>query len=105
MIKNIFDNIPEKLPDELIEILSESEKIRVERIVSRGHSSSPDQWYDQERDEFVLLLSGEATLKFRKDDRTVHMETGDYLVIPAHEEHRVEMTSPDEETIWLAVHY
>ena len=105
MIKNIFNNIPEDLPDELVEILSESGKIRIERIVSRGHSSAPGQWYDQKRDEFVLLLSGEARLRFRKDDRTVDMKAGDYLIIPAHEQHRVEMTSPDENTVWLAVHF
>jgi cupin 2 domain-containing protein len=105
MIRNIFNNIPEKLPDELIEVLSENENLRIERIVSKGHSSAPGQWYDQKTDEFVLLLSGEAILRFRKDDRVVNMKAGDYLIIPAHEEHRVEFTSSDEDTVWLTVHY
>jgi cupin 2 domain-containing protein len=105
MIQNIFNNIPEKLPDELIEILSENENIRIERIVSRGHTSQPDHWYDQENKEFVLLVSGAATLRFKKDNRAVKMKAGDYLVISAHEQHRVEMTSSDEDAVWLAIHF
>jgi cupin 2 domain-containing protein len=103
MITNIFSDIPERLPDELIKIISETDKIRIEKIVSRGHVSR--EWYDQDKDEFVLLLRGEARLRFEKGDRTVHMKQGDYLIIPAHERHWVEWTSNVEDTVWLAVHY
>jgi len=40
-VTNILGNIPENLPEELIEIMAESREVRVERIVSRGHSSPP----------------------------------------------------------------
>ncbi len=105
MIHNISSDVPESLPDELIEIISEKRDIRIERIISRGHSSPPDFWYDQDKEEFVLLVRGEANLRFEKGNTTVHMKAGDYVIISAHERHRVEWTSPDEDTIWLAVHY
>jgi cupin 2 domain-containing protein len=55
-VTNIFGNIPENLPQELIEIITESREVRIERIVSRGHSSPPGYWYDQKNNEFVLLI-------------------------------------------------
>ena len=33
------------------------------------------------------------------------MKPGDFVNIPAHKKHRVEWTTPDEPTVWLAVHY
>ena len=33
------------------------------------------------------------------------MKPGDFVNIPAHKRHRVEWTTPDEPTVWLAVHY
>jgi len=93
-----------ELPDELIQVLVQSDDVRIERILSRGHSSPDGFWYDQETSEFVLLLKGRAGLKFEgKED--VIMEAGDYLDIKDHTRHRVEWTAKDEDTIWLAVHY
>ena len=103
MLTNIFAGIPESLPDELIEEIVKTEKVRIEKIVSRGHVST--EWYDQDNDEFVLLVKGEAKLRFEDGDRIVHMKAGDYLIITAHERHIVEWTTPDEDTVWLAVHY
>ncbi len=100
---NLFSNIPENLPEELTERLAESSSVRIERIVSDGHASSEGFWFDQEQDEWVLLLSGSAVLAF--EDRTVALNPGDYLLIPAHRRHRVESTSTTEKTIWLAVFY
>ena len=91
------------MPDELITTLLESTNVRIERIVSHGHASPDDFWYDQAQDEWVVLLKGAATLRF--EDATVEMKPGDFLNIPAHKRHRVESTTPDEPTIWLAVHY
>jgi cupin 2 domain-containing protein len=102
---NIFSDIPDSLPDELVEIIAENDTVRIERIVSRGHTSPDDFWYDQEHTEFVLLVSGEATLRIEDRDDPIRLKTGDYLVIPAHRKHRVEWTSPDEDTVWLAVLY
>jgi len=106
MIKeNIFENIPKSIPEELAEIISETEDIRIERIVSRGHSSDPGFWYDQDRNEYVILLKGSAGLLFEGEKEIFEMQPGDYVNIPAHMKHRVEWTDPEQETIWLAVYY
>ena len=105
MRKNLYSDIPDDLPDELIEVISEGKGVRIERIVSRGHRSSEGFWYDQEENEFVLLVRGTAELLFEEGNESVRMEAGDYLVIPAHKRHRVAGTAPDRETVWLAVHY
>ncbi|PIP08806.1 MAG: phosphoribosylaminoimidazole carboxylase, partial [Syntrophobacteraceae bacterium CG23_combo_of_CG06-09_8_20_14_all_50_8] len=57
---NVFASIPASLPEELMEILAGSEAVKIERILSRGHRSSDDFWYDQEQNEWVLLLKGAA---------------------------------------------
>ena len=103
-MKNLFKNIPDKLPKELFETLVESEHIQIERIVSRGHASPEEGWYDQDRNEFVLLVKGSARLLF-ENGREVDMGPGDWLEIPAHVKHRVAWTDGEQETIWLAVHF
>ena len=42
---------------------------------------------------------------FDGDDEPVHLKSSDYINIPAHRNHRVEWTTPDELTVWLAVFY
>jgi cupin 2 domain-containing protein len=103
--RNVFADIPTTLPDELIEILAANGTARIERIVSLGHTSPQGFWYDQETDEWVLLLQGAARLLFEGDDRSIAMKAGDYLKIAAHRRHRVEWTDPLQPTIWLAVHW
>ncbi len=105
MTNNIFSNIPPNLPDELSEIIAGNSHVRIERIVSRGHSSPDRFWYDQDENEFVLVVSGEAELLFEGSDRPFQMKPGDYVNIPAHTRHRVEWTAPDKYTVWLAVFY
>lgn len=103
--KNIFEGIPALLPGELIEAISGRDNVRIERIVSRGHASPDNFWYDQEQNEYVMLLKGEAGLLFADSGNTVVLKPGDYIDIPPHVRHRVAWTSPDEDTIWLAVYY
>jgi len=105
MERNIYSDIPNELPEELIEVISESQGVRIERIVSRGHRSPEGFWYDQEENEFVLLVSGSAELIVEEENESLRLKAGDYLMIPAHKRHRVVWTAPDRETIWLAVHY
>lgn len=102
--KNIFSNIPENIPDEIFEKIISNDKMKIERIVSKGQSSPKDFWYDQGQNEWVLLLKGKAKLQFDHDE-TVVLREGDYINIPAHKKHRVEWTDPNEETIWLAIFY
>jgi cupin 2 domain-containing protein len=103
MIGSLFENIPDVLSTELTEVLAESSTVRIERIVSDGHTSPIDFWYDQSEQEWVLLISGSAELEF--EDRSVELKTGDYLLIPAHQRHRVTATSTTEKTTWLAVFF
>ncbi|MDD5772012.1 MAG: cupin domain-containing protein [bacterium] len=104
-INNIFKNIPDNLPDELTEILLSKGDVKIEKIVSKGHSSPDGFWYDQDKNEFVLLVEGKAKLIFENKKGSIILEKGDYVNIPAHAKHRVEWTDPENETIWLAVYY
>ena len=100
---NLISNIPSSLPQELLETILTKPNLRIERIVSHGHSSPEGFWYDQDQREFVVLLQGAARLRF--EDHEIEMEPGSFIDIPAHKRHRVEWTTPDEPTIWLAIHY
>jgi cupin 2 domain-containing protein len=102
MPQNLFAAIPSDLPEELIETLVESGVVRVERIVSAGHASPMGFWYDQPQHEWVVVLRGAARIQF--EDERVELRPGDWINIPAHRRHRVEWTTPDEPTVWLAVH-
>ena len=104
-IKNIFSDIQKHVPDEILENILQTDQFKIERIISRGHSTADGKWYDQDRNEWVMVLKGSAGLLFEGNDKAVIMKTGDYINIPAHRKHRVEWTEPEEETIWLAVHY
>ena len=104
MKKNILNNIPSHIPEEIIDTLIDSDQIKVERIISKGHVSPKDFWYDQDKNEFVILLKGSAKLLFENDVQII-LSAGDCLNIPAHKKHRVEWTDPEIETIWLAIFY
>ena len=100
---NLYANLPSELPDEVVTILFEGANVRIERIVSHGHTSPDGFWYDQDQHEWVVVLKGAARLRF--EDGTVEMKPADFINIPAHKKHRVEWTTPDEPTVWLAVRY
>lgn len=102
--KDIFADIPAKLPNELFEEIISKDGVKIERIVSHGHTSPASGWYDQEQNEWVIVLSGEAVLSF-EDKEDVRLASGEYINIPAHTKHKVSWTTPDEKTIWLAVFY
>lgn len=101
---NVYAGLPAAVEGEVVETLVGRGGLRIERIVSRGQSSPAEGWYDQERDEWVVLLKGRA-LVMTEDGQEFWMEEGDYLEIPARVKHRVVWTDPDVQTVWLAVHY
>jgi cupin 2 domain-containing protein len=78
--------------------------LRIERIISKAHASPKSGWYDQNQNEWIILLKGEALLEFA-DNANVHLSIGDYIHIPKHCRHKVAWTAEHIETIWLAVHY
>ncbi|MEI6826221.1 MAG: cupin domain-containing protein [Desulfuromonadales bacterium] len=104
--RNLFDSITTTvLRDEFMQILAESGSVRIERIISDGHSTPPGEWYDQAGDEWVLLVSGGATLLFESNAARVILSPGDHVLIPAGCRHRVERTDVTQKTVWLAVHF
>jgi cupin 2 domain-containing protein len=102
--ENIFANLVKNKDKEIFQEILSKNNIKIERIVSYGQSSPKEGWYDQEGDEWVMVLKGKAVLSFKESDDVV-LESGEYINIPAHTKHKVSWTAPDEETIWLAVHY
>lgn len=108
MIKHLLQLPDTPAKDEIFETLIQSDHIRIERIISRGHHSDPDFWYDQHEHEWVLILQGAAVLELQNTDGSieqVNLTTGDAINLPAHQRHRVKSTSDTEPTIWLAVFY
>lgn len=93
------------MPQELLEVLVQTTAVRIERIVSRQHASPPDFWYDQDWDEWVVLLTGSAGLRLAGQEAVLTLKPGDHLRLPAHQRHRVEWTDAQTDTVWLAVHF
>jgi cupin 2 domain-containing protein len=104
VVKNLFAELPPDLPQEVFEDLVISENIRIERIISQGHVSPEGEWYDQDENEWVVVLQGSGKILFA-NGKEVCLEVGDCLNIPAHQRHRVSWTDPDTITLWLAVFY
>ena len=104
-IRNLLRDLPAAGPDEHFEALLERPGLRVERIVSHGHITPPGEWYDQANDEWVVVLRGEAGLRLADEPRTRRLGPGDWLRLPAGCRHRVEWTTADGPTVWLALHH
>ena len=100
--KNLLHPLPDDLTEELFTELLRHPAVRIEHIVSNGHVSPEGFWYDQDENEWVLLLEGDAGIEFA-DGESVHLTRGDMLNLPAHTRHRVMFTS--RPAIWLAVFY
>jgi cupin 2 domain-containing protein len=102
---NLFADVPRHTLDEQLLPVLQASNVRIERIVSHGHASPPGFWYDQEQHEWVLVLRGAAKLLFEGDEQPVELGPGDHVDIPPHRKHRIEWTTPEEPTVWLAVHF
>ena len=100
---NLFDPPDESQTEERFEPLAVGPGALVERIVSTGQSTPPGEWLESERDEWVVLLQGDADLGF-VDGSCVTLAPGDHILIAAGLRHRVERTSAEPPCIWLAVH-
>jgi len=102
---NLYEKIPKNLSKELFDKIISKNNIKIERIVSKKHATPKGKWYDQSKNEFVLLIKGKAELKFieNKKIKKLKMSKGNYINIPSRLKHRVEKTS--KETIWLTVSY
>ena len=104
MIRNILADLPDS-PDEIFETLLAQPGIKIERIISSGQATPQGEWYDQEEDEWVLLVCGSAGIMIAGETSPRRLEAGDFLLLPAGCRHRVEWTDPEVKSVWLAVHF
>ena len=103
-VENIF-KLPNELPqNELFESLFKNDRVFIERIVSMGQITPEGEWYDQDKNEWLIVLQGEGELSY-KDGSRIKLNPGDYLFIPAHEKHRVDYTSTKPPCIWLTIFF
>jgi cupin 2 domain-containing protein len=103
-LSNLFENLPIPAQNEAFLELLARPGVRIERIVSFGQSTPIDAPYDQDHDEWVLLLRGSASLWIDGEgERDLH--AGDHVLIPARRVHRVTRTAVAEPTVWLAIHF
>jgi len=100
---NIYSKIPSVKDKEIFHTLAKSKKLKIERIVSRGQVTEKGEWLKEPYDEWVIVLKGAGSLRFRQGNRLIKLKAGDYILIPKNTSHRVEWTSTREKTIWLAV--
>jgi cupin 2 domain-containing protein len=100
---NLFDDLPARAEREIFTELLAREGVRIERIVSTGQSTPADAPYNQDHDEWVLLLRGSAGLWIEGEGER-DLRPGDHLLIPAQRTHRVIWTAKAEPTVWLAIH-
>jgi cupin 2 domain-containing protein len=100
---NLFDDLPGQSDKEVLTELLWRKGVRIERIVSTGQFTPVDKPYDQEHDEWVLLVSGSAGL-WIEGEAERELRPGDCILIPSRRPHRVTWTAKDEPTVWLAVH-
>jgi cupin 2 domain-containing protein len=100
---NLFELPDGPSSEERLDRLAGGGDVLVERIVSTGQVTPPGEWLEQDRDEWVVLLQGDAELSFVDGSRT-SLVRGDHVLIPAGVPHRVERTSAEPACIWLAVH-
>ncbi len=105
-VRSLLSAVPKRpMPEELFDVLAEKDDVRIERIVSTGQETPEGDWYDQETDEFVLLVSGAAALQIEGEADERELAPGDWILLPAHCRHRVAWTQSEPPTVWLAVHF
>lgn len=103
-MNNIFDNIPNQINNEIFDVLLQQHDFTIERIVSFGSESLSHDWFDQDTNEWVLVIQGYGILEF-EDGTTNIMKAGDFEFIPAHIKHKVIEVDENQPTIWLAIHF
>jgi len=103
---NLKRDLPVRpLPDEVVGLLLDRPGVRIERIVSTGQTTPEGLWYDQETDEWVLVVAGAARLRIEGEATDRELGEGDWILLPAHCRHRVTWTRAEPPTVWLAVHF
>ena len=105
---NVFEKLDACQDKEIFLKLLSGNEFELKRIVSLGQATPQGEWYDQEQNEWVVLLKGSARLEFEGkegDDRFMELGPGDYVNLPAKCRHRVDWTDKTTQTVWLAIYY
>ena len=97
---NLFTPNTNNIQEEQFDTLLQTSNIHIEKITSNDQVSS--EWYEQEKDEWVVLIEGEGRLCF-EDGKEVTLLKGEHLFIPKMQKHKVTYTSSP--AVWLAVHF
>ena len=103
-MNNLLTSLPDHIDHEQVEELLSQPNVKIERIRSKGQTSPETGWYDQDKNEWVVILHGVGDITFEDGDK-VRLQPGDHLNIPAHRRHKVSWTDPESITVWLAVFY
>ncbi|MDB5037203.1 MAG: hypothetical protein JWQ35_731 [Bacteriovoracaceae bacterium] len=72
---NIFEKLPASIPEEIFETIVESKTVKIERIISKGHATPQSDWYDQDKNEWVMVIKGAARHRqnrFRTGIKSIH---------------------------------
>jgi len=101
---NIFTGWDRQSKEEIFNTVFSGKNIKIEKIISSGQTSPEEGWYDQQQQEWVILIEGKAILEFEHDQKK-NLQKGDYLFIPAHTKHKVIYTSANPKCIWLAIFF
>jgi len=102
---NLLEDLPASSAGEVFEAIVDDGDLLLERIVSTGQATPPGEWLAQDRDEWVVVLSGRAWLRFEDESSAREMRPGDHVRVRAHRRHRVERTDGEAPTVWLALHF
>ena len=102
---HLLSGLPPSPAAEMFEPLVQAARLRLERIISTGQATPAGEWLAQDWDEWVVLLTGEARLMIDGEAVPRELRPDDWINIPATVRHRVEWTSKDPPTVWLALHY
>jgi cupin 2 domain-containing protein len=102
---SLRSDLPQRpLADEMVDLFLERRGVRIERIVSTGQVTPDGQWYDQETDEWVLVVEGAARLRIEGEETDRELNEGDWILLPARCHHRVTWSRAAPPTVWLAIH-
>ncbi|URW76048.1 cupin domain-containing protein [Sphingomonas donggukensis] len=103
-LSNVYAKLPAAARAEAFDTLVYTRGVRVERIVSKGQVTPEDAPMVQDRDEWVIVLQGEARMRIADSDE-ITLAAGDHVRIGAGVPHWVTFTSTTPPVVWLAVHF
>jgi cupin 2 domain-containing protein len=103
MSENLFTLSAKHKDGELHTTLAHGNGFMIERIVSWGDVTPEGSWYDQDHDEWAVVVQGYGVLEDETGGQ-IKLGPGDSHFLPAHMKHRVAATSHEPPCIWLSVH-